>query len=106
VVNAPYSIVFGIVTKADQRPLVVDRITDVIPLNPDGSMPRIAAHVTSTDNKPFLLSYIVYRRDRASGEYVKTETSPLWRIDANPPPPSAMIRPDFLDGVFIGEYRF
>jgi hypothetical protein len=69
-------------------------------------MPRIAAHVTSTDNKPFLLSYIVYRRDRASGEYVKTETSPLWRIDANPPPPAAMIRPDFLDGVFIGEYRF
>ncbi|MEZ5501071.1 MAG: hypothetical protein R3E77_16765 [Steroidobacteraceae bacterium] len=105
-VNARYSVVFGIVSKPDQKPLVVDRITDMIPLNSDGSMPRIAARVEAPDAAPFLLSYVVYRRDTASGKYVQTETSPTWRIKSNPPPATAFIRPDFLDGVFLGKYRF
>ena len=91
----------GIVSHPNQHPLILDIVTNVIPLNPDGTMPRMAVHVRRSRAEPFELSYRVYRRVRGSDTYALTETSPVWSIEKG-----ALIRPDFADGVLLGEYRF
>lgn len=91
----------GIITQPKISPFVIDITTNIIRLNKDGTMPRMAVHVHRSMARPFIISYRVYRRVRGSDRYVLTETSPLWRVNQD-----AFIRPDFTDGVFLGEYRF
>ena len=102
-----YQISFGIVTKPDQRPLVLDQPTQVIPLNSGGTIPRIAADVKRTFDEPFLLAYVVYHKEPDTGQYVETERSDTWRIKGHDGRlPEAFIRPDFHEGVALGQYRF
>jgi hypothetical protein len=101
-----FSSTIGIASHPDDKPLVLDVLTHVIPLNADGTMPRMAVHVKRSPAKEFLISYIVYRRVQGSDAYELTEESPLWRIHPGAVSSDAMIRPDFRDGIFVGEYRF
>jgi hypothetical protein len=96
-----FSATTGIISHPESAPLVVDKITNVILLNQDGTMPRMAVHVHRSVDQPFSLGYRVYRRVRGSDAYVLTEQSPFWRIHRD-----AFVRPDFIDHIFLGEYRF
>jgi hypothetical protein len=96
-----FSATTGIISRPNDTPVNLDIVTSVIPLNADGTMPRMAVHVKRSKATAFLLSYRVYRRVQGSDAYALTETSPVWRIVS-----SAFIRPDFLDGTFVGAYRF
>jgi hypothetical protein len=99
-----YQISFGIVTKPDQRPLVLDQPTHVVPLSSDGTIPRIAADVKRSIDEPFILSYVVYRKQSDTGQYIETERSDTWRIRGHDGRlPEALIRPDFRDGVTLGQ---
>jgi hypothetical protein len=102
-----YAITFGIVKRPDQRPLVLDQPTRVIPLHSDGTIPRIAADVKRSIDEPFLLSYLVYRKEPDTGRYVEIERSDTWRIKGHDGRmPQAFIRPDFREGVTSGHYQF
>jgi hypothetical protein len=106
--NKPeYEITFGIVTRPDRVPVVMDQPTRTIPLHADGTIPRIAADVKRSRDEPFLLSYVVYRKDPDTGRYVEIERSDTWRIRSlQGRMPEAFIRPDFRDGVTLGQYQF
>jgi hypothetical protein len=101
-----FSATTGIVTRPNQKPFIVDLVTNVIPLNSDGTMPQMAVDVRRSKPAAFLLSYKVYRRVQSTGAYALTETSPLWRIHARESSAEAFIFPDFVDRIFVGEYRF
>jgi hypothetical protein len=101
-----FSSTIGIASHPNDTPLDLDILTSVIPLNADGTMPRMAVHVKHSNPKEFLVSYNVYRLVQGSNSYALTETSPLWRIHAGAMSADAFIRPDFPDGILIGKYRF
>ena len=101
-----FSSTIGIASHPNDTPLTLDIVTNVIPLNVDGTMPRMAVHVKRSSAEEFMVSYNVYRRVRGSHSYALTETSPVWRIHAGAASADAFIRPDFRDGTFVGEYRF
>lgn len=100
-----FTVTVGIVNSREDTPKVLEIVTNVIPLNGDGTMPWMAVQVKRSKHKDFLLSYRVYRRVEGSDAYSLTETSPIWRIHADSGS-GGIIRPDFLDGVYVGEYRF
>jgi hypothetical protein len=106
--NKPeYEISFGIVTRPDHVPVVMDQPTRTIPLHADGTIPRIAADVKRSIDEPFLLSYVVYRKEPDTGRYVEIERSDTWRIKGHDGRmPEALIRPDFREGVTSGRYQF
>jgi hypothetical protein len=106
--NKPeYEITFGIVTRPDHIPMVMDQPTQTIPLHVDGTIPRIAADVKRSRDEPFLLSYVVYRKEPDTGRYVEIERSDMWKIKSlQGRMPEAFIRPDFHDGVKSGQYQF
>jgi hypothetical protein len=106
--NRPeYEITFGIITRPDHVPVVMDQPTRTIPLHADGTIPRIAADVKRSRDEPFLLSYVVYRKEPDTGRYVEIERSDTWRIKSlQGRMPEAFIRPDFRDGVTSGQYQF
>jgi len=101
-----FSATTGIISRPNDTPANLDIATNVIPLDEDGIMPRMAVHVKRSRPKDFVLSYRVYRRVQGSKAYVLTETSPLWLIRGHGDSADAFIAPDFLDGILVGEYRF
>lgn len=87
--------------------MVMDRPTKVIPLHSDGTIPRIAADVKRSVDQPSILSYLVYRAEPGTDQYIETEKSDTWRIRGHDRRmPEAFIRPDFPGGVVPGAYRF
>lgn len=101
-----FSATTGIISRPNDAPDNMDIATNVIPLDEHGMMPRMAVHVKRSRPKDFILSYRVYRRVQGSEAYVLTETSPLWLIRGRGDSADAFINPDFIDGTFVGEYRF
>lgn len=102
-----YDILFGLIGRPADSPVVVERVTSVIPVTPDGRLPDMGALIISKSRKPFTLSCVVYRRNAASGEYLLTEISPRWQLsETGQYPPGALIKPDFKDGILVGDYKF
>lgn len=107
VASARFEVQFGIISRPDIRPWVLDIKTTQIPLGPDGNLPKMGALVTGTTQESFALSYVVYRKDERNGKFQLTERSVRWRIsEQGGHPPSALIAPDFIDGVLLGDYKF